>query len=375
MPTGARKRQPSECPPEAATGALVMRSARIIQQTSFVLRRAKQRELDHWRTLSRSPELSEATIASTLRELRASRRYSGNASWTLQTYFRLALAGFDPTVSNRLERGRICILHYDDGRLFDHLADSFVVAIQPDRPRWHNCHLSIRQNQASLTNPSTDFWVPYWPQPGLVPRDDARGDRVVTVAYQGHRKHLAPWVRDPEFRRQLASRGLHFVHRSQGEWHDYHDVDVVLAVRSEKDRTIAVKPASKLQNAWLAGCVALLGPEPAFRELRRHPDDYLEVRGPEDTLRCLDMLSSEPTRFRAMRSHAQERAREFTAAATTQRWLGLLTGPIGSAYERWRRAPAPLRRLRALSSTPRRAANTLREHLRYRRMYTGSERA
>lgn len=83
------------------------------------------------------------------------------------------------------------------------------------------------------------------------------------------------------FQDALRQRGVRFVSRFQGEWHDYQHVDAVLAIRDCPPVVLATKPASKLINAWKAGVPALLGPEPAYRELRTSPLDFLEAASAE----------------------------------------------------------------------------------------------
>jgi hypothetical protein len=101
------------------------------------------------------------------------------------------------------------------------------------------------------------------------------------------------------------------------------------------------KPGTKLYNAWLAGVPAVLGPEPAFRELRRHELDYLEVTSVEEALAAIDRLRSDPALYRAMVDHGRERARDFSVEAILDRWTDLL----------WERVPA-LAAQRPLRSVP-----------------------
>ena len=89
-------------------------------------------------------------------------------------------------------------------------------------------------------------------------------------------------------------------------WTDYSDVDLVLAVRPPIG-TYTDKPASKLYNAWRAGVPALLGPEPAFRELYTDPLDYVEVSTVEDALAAIDRLRAEPDLYRRMIDRGRRR--------------------------------------------------------------------
>jgi hypothetical protein len=75
------------------------------------------------------------------------------------------------------------------------------------------------------------------------------------------------------------------------------------------------KTASKLTNARLAGAPAVVGEEPAYAELRKHPYDYLAVASPQEILGALGRLrqNGEYDKFRA---HAKWRAQEFTREKT-----------------------------------------------------------
>ena len=75
---------------------------------------------------------------------------------------------------------------------------------------------------------------------------------------------------------------------------------------------------------------ALLGPEPAFRELYTDPLDYVEVSTVEDALAAIDRLRAEPDLYRRMIDRGRQRAVEFSPEAVLERWVDLL----------WRRIPA-----------------------------------
>jgi hypothetical protein len=85
----------------------------------------------------------------------------------------------------------------------------------------------------------------------------------------------------------------------------------------------------------------VLGPEPAFRELRLHPLDYLEVSSVSEVIGAIARLRDEPGLYRAMIERGRERAAEFSVDAIRDRWVELL----------WRRVPA-LASARPLRSVP-----------------------
>ena len=138
------------------------------------------------------------------------------------------------------------------------------------------CDMSIVQNQANVET-ERDIMIPYWPPPGLMPRLHERGTRIEHMAFMGRSWNLAPEFRSPrEFLAELAALGVRFDIHDELEsptpnWSDFRKCDLTLAVRNLTEQDALVKPASKLVNSWIAGVPALLGPEPAFRDLRESP--------------------------------------------------------------------------------------------------------
>lgn len=164
----------------------------------------------------------------------------------------------------------------------------------------------------------------HWPQPGLIPRDPARGDRLETIAYFGSDQYEPHFVKTDAFQEALRQRKVSFVNRFQGTWHDYEGVDAVLAIRDCPSVVLATKPASKLVNAWKAGVPALLGPEPAYQELRVSPLDFLETGSAEAVLDSIDRLRQEPGLYRRMAEQGAKRAEAFQNDALIEQWIDLL---------------------------------------------------
>jgi hypothetical protein len=196
----------------------------------------------------------------------------------------------------------------------------------------------IVQNNVSPDDGRRRF-VPLWPQPGLLPRHAARAERVETMAYFGREGALPSWFRDPNFIDALAQCGVRFEIRHDA-WHDYREVDLVLAYRLETPSMLQVKPATKLYNAWLAGVPALLGEEPAYLALRRSDLDYVPVGSAGEVIAAVRALKSDAARYRAMIQNGEHRGGEFCVAATTRRWLDLLLGDAMPARADWQAADA-----------------------------------
>ena len=274
----------------------------------------------------------------------------GAAAWIVQTYLYLRRRGHDVRLVQDFVPGALCVAHTDDLMIRRPALDSFIVAVQPDRARPHLCDIRLVQNPRQVLDPRTDYYVPNWRQPGLIPRDPERGDRLERVGFVGRAIYLTEPFRSEAFRRALQQIGVELVLR-ESCWYDYRDLDAVLAVRGVTDFDLAVKPASKLFNAWHAGCPALLGREPAYRAFRKSELDYFEVQTPEDALAALRRLKEEPGLYRRVVENGRRRRREVTPEAVAGRWERLLAGPIAGRYAAWRGGS----RLRRFANYPRRA--------------------
>jgi hypothetical protein len=113
---------------------------------------------------------------------------------------------------------------------------------------------------------------------------------------------------------------------------------VAFAVRNLTCYDARTKPASKLVNAWHGEVPAILGPEPAFQELRKSELDFLEVRSGNDAISALSHLKESPRYFLAMTENGRARSQEFTTGSVRAMWISLLSGPIAEEYAKWKKA-------------------------------------
>jgi hypothetical protein len=221
------------------------------------------------------------------------------------------------------------------------------VAVRGDRNPVGFADLEIVQNAASARG-RRQHYLPHWSQPGLLKRDETRGQQVRTILFPGARENLLEEFRGATWTRWLTQRGLEFRCSSSGkdgqpaDWHDYRQVDVIIAIRPSAGRQVTNKPGSKLFNAWLAGVPAILGPESGYRELRAGPLDYIEATGVDDTMAAIDRLLDDPALYQAMVDNGHARGAAFTDAATLTAWRTLINAVLVPAWEREVKRPAPL---------------------------------
>jgi len=282
---------------------------------------------------------------------------TGERAWILQTYLRLRDAGHPVELSGTAPEDGLVVFHAKQAkelyRQRSRLRDAFLVGVRADNREPLLADVEILQN-GFFADGRRRFFLPHWPQPGLVPRDPERGARIERIAYKGFAANLHADFRTPAWTGFLAAEGIEWVvdavafagrNRLELEWPDFRTVDLAVAVRPDERKQRHSKPATKLVNAWLAGAPALLGPELAFRELRRTELDYLEVASVAEAREAVLRLRRDPGLYQAMVENGRERGAGYTPEALVPRWAELLFATIPALAERrsLRRVPFALK--------------------------------
>lgn len=308
----------------------------------------------------------------------------GIYTWTIQTALRLKRAGLACELTAKLPADGIVLAHRDcmsvDGERITAGPERLLINLAADIGLYSPANLQVVQNQTQARFFQNCHCILLWPEPGLVPRDPARGDRFENIAYIGNEKSIAPEMRNGDFANRMSTLGFAWIpktgqfhyndpstYRIGGAWSDYRAIDAVCAVRRFIPRTAGSafdhKPPSKLINAWIAGVPAILGHESAFRALRRDPLDYVEVCSVEETLAALTGLRESTERRRAMRDNGWARVPEVNAAAIERRWLQFIEEVAVPAYYRWVRVPGSLQRITPVKNALAYEASRIRKRL------------
>ncbi|MEO8276175.1 MAG: hypothetical protein ABI639_08135 [Thermoanaerobaculia bacterium] len=295
----------------------------------------------------------------------------GERSWVAQTYLRLRAAGYPATLSSKVPARGLVVFHAKHKHfLARDIATSrriYFVAVRADNSSPLLADFEIVQS-GHFADERTRFWIPLWPQAGLLRRNPDRGAKLARVAYFGRAENLHSAFRGAEWRDALADLGLEWVFRevsyNRGEpagadrakracgegvdWEDYRSIDAIVAVRPHEPHLQFAKPASKLINAWRAGVPALIGPEFASRELRRSTEDYFEVASAAEALAVLRRLRDDPLLYARTVAAGARRTHDFDEAVLTQRWARVLfdlsPGRVAEGALPWtRRLPLVLR--------------------------------
>ncbi|MEH1844719.1 MAG: hypothetical protein V7L25_06870 [Nostoc sp.] len=275
----------------------------------------------------------------------------GRYNWTLQTYLHLKHDGFPCQLVGTLPTEGIVLTHRDF--LPDNLQPTpqlLIVCLRADRSHHPYAQLHIIQNtQDEITKYSASLWqtyyMPHWPQSGLIPRDHKRGDTFENVAYFGQVDNLVAQMQTDAWKHQVNALGLNWNIVNFERWHDYSDVDVVIAVRSFDSNTYNFKPASKLYNAWQAGVPIILGCESAYQYERKSELDYIEVASVDEIIASLKCLRDNQKLRQAMIDNGRIRSVETGIEQLTAKWRSFLTDVASPTYERWRDASSWQRKI------------------------------
>jgi hypothetical protein len=256
--------------------------------------------------------------------------------WTLQTYLYLKADGFPCNLVGTIPDEGIVIAHRDS---FPYelrpTPKVLMVCIKPDRNPHPYAQLQVVQNSQDAKKLKNSYYISLWRQPGLIPRHPERGDRFENIGYFGISFNLAPELKAASWSKQLEELGLNWEIIPKNRWHDYSNVDAVVAVRNFQKQDYTKKPATKLYNAWHAGVPAILGKESAFQSEQKSEFDYFEVSSLDDTIAALKRLKDNPKLCQNFRDNAKHRSRETNPKNTVKQWRSFLSNTAVFEYKRW----------------------------------------
>lgn len=260
----------------------------------------------------------------------------GKYCWGLQTYNRLQLAGVPCELTHTLPEEGVIIAH----RAF--LPDSIIptrkqvlVCIQADWSRHPFAQLHICQNMAQtkmsgIPRPERfatgeTYFVHHWPQPGMTPRDPARGNTFENIYYFGLAENLAPELKSDDWHQFMEENGLKWhLESSPANWRDYSQVDGVLFARDFTGKKHINKPASKLFNAWITGAIPICTPESAYVDEIENDTQAVVINNYDDLKAKLVALKNDPDRIRNMQQQGAVKAKQYYPEAIVQEWAAIL---------------------------------------------------
>jgi hypothetical protein len=267
-------------------------------------------------------------------------KYWGKYHWVLQTYIYLKMSMVNVILTNKFPEEGIVItpmvcINYD----FRPNKDLYIVILLVDIDHPHPyAQLHITHNPVQkLPLGLAQRYMPPWPQIGLLPREPLRGSRFETVGYFGYPENLDDQINSDVFRVKLSAIGLNIYIPQPANWHDFSQVDVVLAIRKfGVTEPHLNKPSLKLYNAWLAGVPAILGYESAYRSEGKPGIDYLEAASIDDVYKYLCILKDDPALRSEIVANGCSAVRQYMPSETVKKWQSLLVEGVLPLHTRWR---------------------------------------
>lgn len=261
----------------------------------------------------------------------------GDICWAVQTYALMRERGID-NIRLTMAPSRDCInvLHSEVLRHAGADPARFDICVQADFSYRPSAHFHLLQNEDFVGGNRVCIWL--YPQAGIIPRQAPEG-RMQRVGYLGHVNNNLVWkhARWQEF---LDPLGVEFVTAPASQWHDFSDLDAVIAIRGFGHKRYSSKPPSKLINAWLAGVPFIGGSDSAYRQIGTPDEDFLLATNPDEVAVAIRRLRDEPGLVAKLVRNGRERARNFTVDTLIDRWCEVIEGPVEQRYRTWRSRPA-----------------------------------
>ena len=284
--------------------------------------------------------------------------WDGPYSWTVQTWMHLRDHGFRCQLVSEIPTDGVILAHSDFWpRDLRPTATQLFVEIKPDRQKaQHHAQFTLVQSShdpifsSSLAKQGRVAAIRSWPQPGLIRRDPRRLASVEHAAFLGNTESFLAAVSD--LREGLQRVGIDFTMPPRALWHDYSQVDLVIAVRDASTfsaagaahTSVARKPANKLTNAWLAEVPAILSAEPSYLDVRLSADDFIAATNIDDIVNAAYNLKVDSELYRQMVENSRIRGAAFGVSGVLTQWIDMIERRFIPAYQAWRGSKS--RRLR-----------------------------
>ncbi|WP_257263093.1 hypothetical protein [Endozoicomonas sp. ONNA2] len=265
---------------------------------------------------------------------------TGEDIWVLLTYLHFCHAGYDVTLGSEARSDKINIIDGVKSRPKNTFADYFYVACRTDAHYPEFGHFVLHQNLIQ-TGKSNEIYVPQWPQPGLISRDNQRGNSIKTVAFFGQpKRNLAEAFQSELFLSELKKRDIEFIIKGKSndsvEWHNYSNVDIVIAVRDVPIELLKIKPVNKATNAWLAGALCITGDEPAITAAFNSSKAILHATTVDGVLAIIDRLQEQPELFSKILTEGQKLAQDYSEPSVLSYWVKMEEF-VTPEFERWKK--------------------------------------
>lgn len=262
-------------------------------------------------------------------------------AWIAQTYYYLKQAGLDCQITERIPNKGILLADRNTlAENYPFLDRVMLICAKSDQEYHPSAHLHIIHNvynwyrdRNTLRNP---YLISHWPMPGLIPRNKDRLSLVENIAYIGSQTQLDPKLNSKTWTDALTELNCQWLSNIPREqWHDYSNLDVIVAIRRFAPQAYLNKGPIKLINAWHAGIPIIVNSESGFLAHRQNDLDFIMVHSLEEAIQAVQKLKANPDLYQKMVENGLERAKNYTIQATLEQWLKFFQDVAFPAYEKW----------------------------------------
>lgn len=257
----------------------------------------------------------------------------GRFNWAAQSYLHLRKHFENVSIGLQPKPSIVNFGHCMAWRELGPRQGEYRVSVRADYPRLFDVDFEILQNPSVSLNP-TQIYLPYWPVPGIIPRDSKR-IAVSRIAYAGRigNRNLV----DPIKRRADggAFQGLEFIVLPPERWHDLSQIDLLVAIRSFGRQTHDSKPPSKLFNSWIAGIPLIGGYDSAFSAIAEPGVEYIRVETQAELEEAVAALRNDRVLYDRIVAAGAKRRGEYTHEAVAKVWADTIKSAIATDFEHW----------------------------------------
>jgi hypothetical protein len=259
---------------------------------------------------------------------------TGQHSWIIRTFLNLKEAGVKCYLTNEIPDEGIIVFH--KGTLDEDFIpniNQLLVCIQADWGRHSFAPIFICQNRKQASNspfifeiPRKTFFVHFWSQDNIIKRDPTRKSKISTISYFGIKDNLAEELKSDDWMSFLSSNNIEWnVVEEREKWGNYFSSDVVLFCRNFKGTPFHHKPATKLYNTWIAGCLPIFTPESAFiDEIKGNEEAGIVINSYTALKKNIINLNNSPEYFNKIIESGSQLGTNFSDKKITQEWIEII---------------------------------------------------
>ena len=202
---------------------------------------------------------------------------NGLESWIIQTFYILEENSPDLNIQlvDYVPNSGIIVFH--SGHFDKNLKPSkrqFFICIPADYGRHRYAQIHLYQNQIQLElsfknirilidsyfSFTGNWFLPFWPQPKIIKRNDERS-KLRKIGYFGLRKNLDESIISKLHNFCIENDLVFEIVEDYSKWNNYWEFDLMLSIRDFERKQHHNKPFSKILNAIIAGVPVISGYE------------------------------------------------------------------------------------------------------------------